>query len=206
MNEEEDETDDVNGTTLESVEKSIHGGISNLMNTCYMASALQMLASLESFVQILRQQRPKEDSPLHTALLDLWDRLERGETVRPEEVKRLIDERSCLFEGYDQQDSHEFLTTLLDLLDEDYKGKNNEPSAPPAAAAEASVSGSPATDDADMDIDTDDTPSCKRIKTCPQEDAEEEEDVPALETETSSSQVAATRSSYSELDMNQIEA
>ena len=186
---------------LKSEEVS-HGGISNLMNTCYMASALQMLASLESFVQILREQTPKEDSPLYRALLNLWDRLERGETVKPEEVKRLIDERSCLFEGYDQQDSHEFLTTLLDLLDEDYKGKD-PPAHPANAGAPATTAKSPTeADDADMEIDENQTPSCKRMKTCPLEE-EETEAAPVLETESTHSHASGT---YSELDVHQIEA
>lgn len=184
-----------------------HGGISNLMNTCYMASALQMLASLESFVQLLRELTPKEESPLRTALLDLWERLERGETVRPMELKRVIDERSCLFEGYDQQDSHEFLTTLLDLLDENYKGKDPPPAAAPATEAAAAPAELPmeGKDDADMDIDQDETPSCKRIKTCPPEEEEKEAtaELPALESESTHSHASG---SYSELDVHQIEA
>ena len=176
-----------------------YGGIENLMNTCYMASALQMLASLESFTQTLREQTPREDSPLRTALLDLWDRLDRGDTVRPDELKRIIDERSCLFEGNEQQDAHEFLTTLLDLLDEDYK-KGNETSEtetdslePPSTPEKESTE-----DEGDMDVDEEDTPSSKRIKTCP---LEEDHD----ETPTHDAQSTHTTGSFSELDVHQIE-
>lgn len=171
-------------------EEKRFGGINNLMNTCYMASALQMMASLESFVQILRERSPRQNPPLRDALLDLWDRLERGETVRPQELKRVIDERSCLFEGNEQQDAHEFLTTLLDLLDEDYKDKEEEKETSPDAEAEetiveeeklAAVEETKVNDEedaGDMDIDDEEETPSKRMKTC---------------------------SSYSELNVHQIE-
>jgi ubiquitin C-terminal hydrolase len=104
-----------------------------------MASALQMLASVcDPFVGILRNEElpaeaevsssttSAEKFRLRRAFLTLMDRLSSGETVRPEEFKSAMDEKSPLFVGFRQQDSHEFLTTLLDLLDEDYKQKEEE--------------------------------------------------------------------------------
>lgn len=100
-------------------------GLYNLGNTCYLNSALQMLASLDSFREELQRHVPvMEDSTedsLRQALVNVLERLGNKETVRPDTFKAKIDERSSLFIGYRQQDSHEFLTTLLDLLDEDYK-------------------------------------------------------------------------------------
>ena len=104
------------------------GGLSNLGNTCYMASALQMIASLESFVDRLQDTAPEAPaSDLRAHLLDTLRCLARGDTVRPNQLKEAIDERSPLFTGYRQQDAHEFLTTLLDLLDEDYKREETGP-------------------------------------------------------------------------------
>mmetsp|Transcript_46854 Transcript_46854/g.114282 ORF Transcript_46854/g.114282 Transcript_46854/m.114282 type:complete len:1049 (-) Transcript_46854:113-3259(-) len=150
------------------------GGLDNMGNTCYMNSALQMLASLDGFTADLRstsmpvivkgevsleeqqqeQERNSEEinsnddadcdtemivtstmtpspttnsgqdsSPLRDSLLDVFKRLVNGETIRPGNFKECIDDRTPLFVGYDQQDAHEFLTTLLDMLDEDYKRK-----------------------------------------------------------------------------------
>ena len=120
-----------------------YGGLRNLGNTCYMNSALQMLASADHFLERLRKTDPVETDTeklkLRNEFLDLMDAL-RDEAksnsntasdnddnedylapIDPHDFKRVIDERSSLFVGYLQQDSHEFLTTLLDLLNEDYE-------------------------------------------------------------------------------------
>mmetsp|Transcript_97963 Transcript_97963/g.146942 ORF Transcript_97963/g.146942 Transcript_97963/m.146942 type:complete len:571 (-) Transcript_97963:95-1807(-) len=99
------------------------GGLNNMGNTCYLNSALQMLASLDEFGERIKLPY---DSKLRESLVEILERLRNGENVRPEEFKSVVDERSPLFIGYRQQDSHEFLTTLLDLLDEDYKKKDEE--------------------------------------------------------------------------------
>jgi len=104
-----------------------HGGLNNLGNTCYMNSALQMLASLDNYVDRIRDFKVPEiyekqiDTTLRDAFLDVIGALAKGETVRPERLKEAMDNRSTLFVGYDQEDAHEFLSTLLDLLDEDYQ-------------------------------------------------------------------------------------
>mmetsp|Transcript_28426 Transcript_28426/g.59367 ORF Transcript_28426/g.59367 Transcript_28426/m.59367 type:complete len:750 (-) Transcript_28426:154-2403(-) len=117
------------------------GGLNNLGNTCYMASALQMLSSLEPLMDrlISDQNQDQHSSIIEEAdtdaitvpsvletYLELFAKLRKGETVEPTELKQVLDERSPLFCGYQQQDAHEFITTLLDLLDEDYK-KQREP-------------------------------------------------------------------------------
>ncbi len=105
------------------------GGLNNLGNTCYLNSALQMVASLDKFAEQIQKHIPtmdsdttgKKDETLREALLAVLERLGHGETFSPISFKSIVDERSPLFIGYRQQDAHEFLTTLLDLLDEDYK-------------------------------------------------------------------------------------
>jgi len=98
------------------------GGLQNLGNTCYLNSALQMIASLDSFTALLKVNKchPENDT-LRELLVDILSSLEKGETVHPSNLKQFLDQRTCLFQGYRQQDSHELLTTLIDFLDEDYK-------------------------------------------------------------------------------------
>ena len=106
---------------------SKYGGLHNMGNTCYLNSALQMLASLDNFRSLLNECNLKTtESKLRDLLLNVLERLERGETLRPTALKREIDEKTPLFIGYRQQDSHEFLTTLLDLIDEEYKKEEND--------------------------------------------------------------------------------
>jgi ubiquitin C-terminal hydrolase len=101
-----------------------YGGLNNLGNTCYMAAGLQMLCSLDAFPNDLIARSPPDhaDMKLRLAFLDVLQRLQTR-TVAPNALKEAIDERSSLFLGFRQQDAHEFLTTLLDLLDEDYVKK-----------------------------------------------------------------------------------
>jgi ubiquitin C-terminal hydrolase len=107
----------------------VFGGVHNLGNTCYMASALQMLASLDGFVDTLENDKFESQTVnenggrLRREFLKLMRLLREGKTVKPHDFKAAIDSRSSLFLGFRQQDAHEFLTTLLDLLDEDYKGR-----------------------------------------------------------------------------------
>jgi len=113
------------------------GGLQNLGNTCYLNSAIQMLASSDKFIEALESQIPPslsseddiddEKKNKYTTKLKLRDefltlvKALRTETVNPKTFKETIDELSSLFVGYRQQDSHEFLTTVLELLDESYK-------------------------------------------------------------------------------------
>jgi len=125
-----EDTTAISPTTLTTANNNTFGGLSNLGNTCYMASALQMVASLDQFAELLHNNPVPEQASsnndddkgqLRTVLLQVMETLAEGQTVTPTEFKRILDERTPLFVGYRQQDSHEFLTTLFDLLDEAYQ-------------------------------------------------------------------------------------
>lgn len=121
--------DEINNENESSITNSLHGGLSNLGNTCYLNSAVQMLTTMDNFVSELESQYPiKEDNDklmLREEFLKLARSLKNGETAHPANFKEAVDLTSPLFVGYRQQDSHEFLTTILELLDELYKADAN---------------------------------------------------------------------------------
>ena len=176
------------------------GGLSNLGNTCYMASALQMLASLDSFVTSIREEElPEEkDQKLRSAFLDLMQRLNHGETVHPQEFKAVIDERSPLFVGYRQQDSHEFITNLLDFLDEDYavKKENESQSATTTAEDEAKEE----SDEMDVSLS-----SRKKAKTNDESVADDGHEMATSDDYEVPHSPLTSPSSFSQLDMSDID-
>ena len=112
-----------------------HKGINNLGNTCYLASALQMLLSVEGFVKEIIQsfrQQGHSNCPLRDALATLFissyeqdDKLSNPKHLDPTDLKKAMDDISTLFDGYLQQDAHEFLSTLLDILHDEFAVKED---------------------------------------------------------------------------------
>lgn len=121
--------EETNGETSSPNNSQQHGGLINLGNTCYLNSAVQMLVTSERFMAALESQLPIEKDAaklkLRDELLNLSHGLKNGDTVHPADFKEAVDSISSLFMGYSQQDSHEFLTTILELLDDLYKKEEN---------------------------------------------------------------------------------
>lgn len=139
------------GTQTRDIEA--YGGLTNLGNTCFMNAALQMVASLDRFPEELENTPASKfhQPKLRSAFLGIMASLRAGETVTPNEFKKALDERTSLFLGYHQEDSHEFLTTLLDLLDADYRVTANETSGCDGEAT--------AVKEEDDEVDKDDKPT-----------------------------------------------
>lgn len=109
-------------------------GLSNLGNTCYMNSALQCLAHVfevnSYFVYNMHERELNKVNPLgykgeiavafSSLIHKLFDYLNSAQSfVTPREFKYTIGRYSTMFHGYQQQDSQEFLSWLLDALHED---------------------------------------------------------------------------------------
>jgi len=80
-------------------------GLANLGNTCYLNASLQLLFSLPTFLPSL-----KLSTPLHSTLRIA------SQCANPVPFKAHVDTLTSAFSGYEQRDSHEFLTFLLDSL------------------------------------------------------------------------------------------
>lgn len=109
-------------------------GLANLGNTCYMNSALQCLLHVPEinyyFFFNLFEEELNETNPLGnkgdiavtfgTLLHKLFDNSNASQSyVSPRDFKHTIGRYSSMFQGYQQQDSQEFLSWLLDALHED---------------------------------------------------------------------------------------
>ncbi|OBA17009.1 cysteine proteinase [Metschnikowia bicuspidata var. bicuspidata NRRL YB-4993] len=109
-------------------------GLSNLGNTCYMNSALQCLVHLPEvnfyfFFDLYKQElnttnplgnKGEVASTFSNLLHKLFDvQSSNNSHVTPREFKYTIGRHSSMFHGYQQQDSQEFLSWLLDALHED---------------------------------------------------------------------------------------
>ncbi|KAF1808253.1 UCH-domain-containing protein [Eremomyces bilateralis CBS 781.70] len=105
-------------------------GLSNLGNTCFMNSALQCLKSIpELSIYFLRNEYRKElnpDNPIgHSGQMaksyaELLKQLfESDVPVTPSNFKRVTSKCAPQFSGYQQHDSQELLSFLVDALHED---------------------------------------------------------------------------------------
>ena len=106
-------------------------GLKNLGNTCYMNSGLQCLSNTKEITDYFMKDDFKShinhSNPLGTkgnlacAYAELIREMWTGssESVAPVKLKKKIGDFATQFSGYGQQDSQEFISYLIDGLQED---------------------------------------------------------------------------------------
>ena len=122
-------------------------GLSNVGNSCYMNSALQCLFSTkelsEFFLYYFDNNLINKENILGTGgvltlayinLLLAYSNMTNNKYISPQLFKTILGNCSSKFEGNEQEDSHEFITYLIDILHEDlnkvkYDPNNNEKNA-----------------------------------------------------------------------------
>jgi len=104
---------------------SVPIGVKNLGNTCYLSAVLQVLSNLTGFHGELQHAVSKLNLPIDgiaSILLKCSSALQSSTAVTalsPADLKKVLEQRAKLFEGFLQQDAHEALCNLLDGLQEE---------------------------------------------------------------------------------------
>jgi ubiquitin C-terminal hydrolase len=88
-------------------------GISNIGNSCYLNSAIQMMFNSEDFREIL-----KNKVFINTIFEKIIDKYDNSRDIfNPSEIKNIVAKSNILFANNNQQDSYEFIIYLLDVID-----------------------------------------------------------------------------------------
>ena len=92
-------------------------GLNNIGNTCFMNSALQLLVNCTVLTKFMLNNE-FESKKLNCYKQFLKDYCS-NKVITPNSVKLLVSDQNSIFYGYDQQDAHEFLVFLLDIISEE---------------------------------------------------------------------------------------
>jgi ubiquitin C-terminal hydrolase len=85
-------------------------GISNIGNSCYLNSAIQMMFNSEDFREITKQT-------IFENIINNYDNSNKLNIFNPSEIKTIVAKNNKMFANTNQQDSYEFMIFLLDIID-----------------------------------------------------------------------------------------
>lgn len=99
-------------------------GLNNIGNTCFMNSALQLLVNctvLSKFI-LNNDFESKKLNCYKQFLKDYFS----NKVITPNSVKLLVSDQNSIFYGYEQQDAHEFLVFLIDIISDELIEENKK--------------------------------------------------------------------------------
>lgn len=96
-------------------------GFLNLGNTCYLNSGLQLLMNIPEFCQlVLNHKEISNELSLLSEFIILYHSDNNG-SLKPKFIKKIVGKNNSTFNGFNQEDSQEFLIYFLDLIDNQIK-------------------------------------------------------------------------------------
>ena len=91
-------------------------GFDNIGNTCYLNAGLQLLIQNRDLCNIVLSFRDKSNIlKIVSKLIEEYYN-DKNCSINPIEIKKLVTSRNRIFNGFQQQDSSEFIIFFLDLL------------------------------------------------------------------------------------------
>ena len=91
-------------------------GFDNIGNTCYLNAGLQLLIQNRDLCNIVLSFKDKSNILKIIAKLIEEYYNDKNCSINPIEIKKLVTSRNRIFNGFQQQDSSEFIIFFLDLL------------------------------------------------------------------------------------------